>query len=269
MPKNLRLTLVQSNLVWEDPVANYRRLSRILSSVERGSTDLVVLPELFPTGFSMEAKRLAEVPEGPSMQWMLEMAIGLRSPVCGSLIIREGKHFFNRFIWMEPDGRYEQYDKRHLFRMAGEDKSYTPGKEGIVIEHKGWSICPIICYDLRFPVWSRNRLLREGGKQRADYDLLLAVANWPSARSFAWKQLLVARAIENQSYVAGVNRVGTDGKGIRYDGDSVALDAMGSTIGSLRKGQNGLINVTLDWKHLSEVRKKLPFLQDGDAFSVG
>jgi predicted amidohydrolase len=184
-------------------------------------------------------------------------------------MIREGKHTFNRFIWMEPDGRYEAYDKRHLFRMAGEDKHFSAGSEGIVIEHKGWSICPLVCYDLRFPVWSRNRILTSGGKKRADYDLLLVVANWPHARSYAWKQLLVARAIENQAYVAGVNRVGKDGKGITYGGHSMVLDPMGEPSETLRKGASGLIQATLNWKHLCDVRKRPPFLQDADPFSVG
>jgi len=266
MPKNLTISIVQTKLHWEDPQANYKSLYRTLSKMEKGETDLIVLPEMFSTGFSMNAKRLAEEMEGPSMQWMFETAQGMKAAICGSIMIREKDRYFNRFIWMEPDGHYDQYDKRHLFRMGKEDKTYTAGTESLVIEYKGWGFCPMVCYDLRFPVWSRNRIVMRNGKSLPDYDVLLYVANWPSARSFAWKQLLSARAIENQCYLAGVNRIGTDGNGVDHSGDSVVLDPLGGVISDLRPKKQGICTVELDWKALQDLRKRFPVLTDADDF---
>ncbi len=264
MPSNLKLTIVQSRLAWESPVENYRILNKALSKLERGATDVVALPEMFSTGFSMDAKRLAEEMEGPSMQWMFEAARGLKAAVCGSLIIREEKNYYNRFIWMDPSGRYEYYDKRHLFRMGGEDKVYSAGREGIVIEHKGWGICPMVCYDLRFPAWSRNKMEGKGARAKYDYEVLLYVANWPAVRSFAWSQLLIARAIENQCYLAGVNRVGVDGKGVEHSGDSVVLNPLGQKISGTRPNKNSVETVELNWAALQDLRKKFPVMMDSD-----
>ncbi len=268
MPKNLSISLVQSALVWESPIDNFRNFNKLLSKTGTGETDVVVLPEMFSTGFSMDAKRLAEEMEGPSMQWMFETAQGLKSAICGSLIIKEDKKYYNRFIWMEPDGHYDHYDKRHLFRMAKEEKTYTPSTEGLVIEYKGWGFCPMVCYDLRFPVWSRNRILGKGAKARYDYDVLLYVANWPAARSYAWQQLLIARAIENQCYVAGVNRIGKDGKEISYRGDSVLLNPLGEKISDLKPNKPGVETIGLNWKALQDIRKKFPVLLDADIFGL-
>jgi len=268
MAKNISLTLVQPRLVWESPLENYRLFNKLLSGLGSGETDVVVMPEMFSTGFSMDATRLAEEMEGPAMQWMFETSRGLRAAVCGSVIIREGKKYYNRFIWMEPGGHYEHYDKRHLFSMGKEDRTFTPGREGIVIEYKGWSFCPLVCYDLRFPVWSRNRIIGNKPSPVYDYDVLLYVANWPAVRSMAWKQLLIARAIENQCYVAGVNRVGEDGKGVAHSGDSVMLNPLGEKISTLRPNTNAVETVVLDRKALQDLRKKFPVLNDADHFSL-
>ncbi len=268
MPKNLHLTLVQSPLVWESPIDNFRAFNKLLSKLGKGESDVIVLPEMFSTGFSMDARRLAEEMEGPSMQWMFETAQGLKAAICGSLIIKEEGKFFNRFIWMEPDGHYDHYDKRHLFRMAKEEKTFTESTEGLVIEYKGWGFCPMVCYDLRFPVWSRNRIIRKGKKISYDYDVLLYVANWPAARSYAWQQLLIARAIENQCYVAGVNRIGKDGKGIEYSGDSALINPLGGKISNLKSNKQGLESIVLNWKALQDVRKSFPVLMDADSFGL-
>lgn len=268
MPKNLNITLIQSPLLWESPIDNFRSYNKLLSKLGKGESDVLVLPEMFSTGFSMDAKRLAEEMEGPSMQWMFETAQGLKSAICGSLIIKEEKKYYNRFVWMEPDGHYDHYDKRHLFRMAKEEKTYTPSEEGLVIEYKGWGFCPMVCYDLRFPVWSRNRIVGKGVKARFDYDVLLYVANWPAARSYAWQQLLIARAIENQAYVAGVNRIGKDGNGIEYSGDSVLLNPLGEKISSIKSNKSAVETIELNWKALQDVRKKFPVLMDADAFGL-
>ena len=268
MAKNLSITLVQAKLAWENPTANFKGLNKLLSGLKRGQTDVLVLPEMFSTGFSMNAKQLAEEMEGPSMQWMYETASGLRAAVCGSVMIRDGKNYFNRFIWMEPDGHYDQYDKRHLFRMGKEEKTFTGGTDGIVIEYKGWSFCPMICYDLRFPVWSRNRIIGGGTSPKYDYDVLLYVANWPAARSYAWSQLLIARAMENQCYVAGVNRVGADGNEVAHSGNSVLLNPLGEPISHLKPNRQGVETIVLNWKALQDIRKKFPVLQDADAFGL-
>jgi len=268
MPKNLSLTLVQPNIKWESPIDNFKLLNKQLSKMEKGESDILVLPEMFSTGFSMNAKKLAEEMEGPAMQWMFETAQGLKSAICGSIMIKEGGKFFNRFIWMEPDGHYDHYDKRHLFRMGKEEKTYTGSTEGIVIEYKGWGFCPMVCYDLRFPVWSRNRILGKGAKAKHDYDVLLYVANWPAVRTYAWQQLLIARAIENQCYVAGVNRVGEDGNKIKYCGDSGLYNPLGEPISNLKSNKVGLQTIELNWKALQDIRKKFPVLLDADKFEV-
>lgn len=268
MPKDLFLTIVQPRITWESPLDNFKLLNRQLSKTGRGETDLVVLPEMFSTGFSMRAKQHAEQMEGPTMQWMFETAQGLQAAVCGSVMIREEGKYYNRFIWMEADGHYDQYDKRHLFSIGKEDKTYTAGTEGIVIEYKGWGFCPQICYDLRFPVWSRNLTQRSGKAVKYDYDVLLYVANWPAIRSHHWSQLLIARAIENQCYVAGVNRVGDDGNAVAHSGQSVVLEPLGTPLSGLKPNQPGVATVALSWKALQELRKRFPVLRDADTFSI-
>ena len=267
MGKDLRVTTLQTTLYWEDPVKNIRKLNRQLKPIKRDSSDVIVLPEMFNTGFTMNAEKVAELEGGFTMQWMSEISSSLNSSICGSLIIKEKKKFYNRFIWMNPNGSYQNYDKRHLFRMGGEDKIFTAGKESVVIECNGWVICPQVCYDLRFPVWSRNRMEREGKKIIFDYDVLLYVASWPSVRKFAWQQLLIARAIENQSYLIGVNRIGKDGLGSTYEGGSTILNPFGEKINKATN-KKLLETITLSMKKLQEIRKKFPVFFDADNFKL-
>lgn len=268
MMKDLKITTVQTKLYWEDPVRNLKMFSRILNKLPGKSSDIIILPEMFTTGFSMKAEMLAEAPGGLSMQWMEEMASSLKSVICGSIIIYDKKKFYNRFIWMQPDGTVYHYDKRHLFRMAGENEIYSPGNDKRIIEYKGWKICPQVCYDLRFPVYTRNRMQKKNIKGRYDYDLLIYVANWPSARRYAWEQLLIARAIENQCYVAGVNRVGKDAKDNRYAGGSAVIDFKGELLN--KKFREGTIIDTssISMKTLTEFRLKFPVLADADTFQL-
>jgi len=203
----ISVSIIQSDIIWEDRLSNLENYQNKINQIE--STDLIVLPEMFTTGFSMNPKDISETMSGETIQWMKANASKMNSAICGSIIIEEDDKYFNRFIWVNPDGSIHHYDKKHLFSFAGEDKNYTSGNNKLIIEYKGWKICPLICYDLRFPVWSRNS---EG------YDLLIYVANWPDKRKLAWKTLLTARAIENQCYVIGVNRVGKDTKNY-YSGE--------------------------------------------------
>ncbi len=256
--ETLRVTLVQSTLHWENPEANRRHFDTLLAEV--GYADLILLPEMFSTGFSMDAARLHETMEGPSVQWIKKTAAASNAVVSGSLIIGEAGHYFNRLIWCTPEGEIHTYDKRHLFRMAGEEKIFTPGKERLLVTLHGWKICPLICYDLRFPVWSRN--------VEENYDLLLYTANWPEVRRHPWKTLLTARAIENQCYVAGVNRVGPDGNGINHSGDSALLDPKGEIIEAPEPYNTECVTATLSYAALKEFREKFPVSRDADAFEI-
>jgi predicted amidohydrolase len=257
MNPHLRVTLVQTELDWQEPAANRRRLAAHFRGLA-GHTDLVLLPEMFSTGFSMDAAGLAEEMGGPTVGWMREEAAAMGCVVAGSLIVRDGGRHYNRFVFARPDGRLEHYDKRHLFRMAGEDSHFVPGDRRVVVEIKGWRICPMVCYDLRFPVWSRNR---------GDFDLLAYVANWPARRATAWSALLRARAIENVCYVAGVNRIGKDGNGASYAGDSVALDFLGQPLSS-EGGGDRVETAVLDMESLKAFRESFPVHLDADDFRL-
>jgi predicted amidohydrolase len=257
MNTHLRVTLVQTELQWQDQAGNRHRLAAHFRGL-LGHTDLVVLPEMFSTGFSMDAAALAEDMDGPTVGWMREEAAALGCVVTGSLIVREAGHCRNRLIWARPDGTVEHYDKRHLFRVAGEQDHYAAGTRRLVVDLKGWRVCPMICYDLRFPVWSRNR---------DDYDLLLYVANWPQRRAHAWSTLLRARAIENLSYVVGVNRIGKDGNGASYSGDSVALDYLGQPLSS-EGGGDRVETAVLDLESLQSYRASFPAHLDADRFEL-
>jgi predicted amidohydrolase len=257
MNPHLRVTLVQSELAWQDPSANRHRLAAHFRGLA-GHTDLVVLPEMFSTGFSMDAAALAEDMAGPTVDWMREEAAAMGCVVTGSVIVRDDDRYFNRLVWARPDGSLAHYDKRHLFRMANEHQHYAAGGRRITVELKGWRVCPMICYDLRFPVWSRSR---------ADYDLLLYVANWPARRAHAWTSLLRARAIENLSYVVGVNRIGRDGNGATYAGDSVALDFLGQAISS-EGGGDRVETAILDMESLRSYRTSFPAHLDADEFEL-
>jgi predicted amidohydrolase len=258
MSNHLRVTLVQAELAWQDPAANRHRLAAHFRGLV-GHTDLVVLPEMFSTGFSMAAAELAEDMDGPTIDWMREEAAALGCVIAGSLIVRDGGRCYNRLVWARPDGSLEHYDKRHLFRLAGEQEHYAAGSRRLVVALKGWRVCPMVCYDLRFPVWSRSR---------GDYDLLLYVANWPQRRALAWSTLLRARAIENQSYVVGVNRIGKDGNGTAYAGDSVALDFLGQPLSS-EGGGDRVETAVLDLESLRAYRESFPVHLDADRFELG
>ncbi len=255
---NLGITLIQSHLHWENPVANRANFSEKISSISE-KTDLVVLPEMFTTGFSMNAADLAEEREGETVQWMVSEAKKNNMAITGSLIIKENDSHYNRLYFAFPDGSYKTYNKRHTFTLAGEHKTYTSGAERIVIEYKGWKICPLICYDLRFPVWARNT---------QDYDVLVYVANWPIRRITAWDALLKARAIENMSYCIGVNRVGLDGNGHEYIGHSAIYDVIGDQISTKDFEKEFVETIFLNREHLKTHREHLQFLKDRDSFNL-
>jgi omega-amidase len=256
--QSLTVSIIQAELHWHDAVRNQQQFSASIESIGQTS-DLIVLPEMFTTGFTMDAVNNAESMDGSSIAWMREMAIAANASLCGSLIIEENGQYYNRFIYVSTDGELQYYDKRHLFRLADEQHHFSPGTNKIVFELNGFRICPMVCYDLRFPVWSRNR---------DDYDLLLYVANWPSRRQFAWDTLLRARAIENLSYVAGVNRNGVDGNGLPYTGGSCIVDFLGADLANLGE-QNGVATATLRLAELGEFRDRFAFNKDADNFTVG
>jgi omega-amidase len=261
----LRVSLVQGDTVWHDPAANRAMYADLMAPLA-GRTDLVLLPETFTSGFSNEALASAEGMDGATVEWILGQARQLGAVVTGSVQIREGQGVYNRLLWATPDGDLKHYDKRHLFRMAKEHERYAAGRDRLSVELKGWRICPLVCYDLRFPVFIRNRHGVEA-PERFDYDLLLFVANWPSPRRYAWQTLLRARAIENLSYVAAVNRVGTDGNGHPYSGDSVALDFLGQPL--LEFGaQVQVATTTLSPAALAAHRERFPAQLDADRFDL-
>jgi predicted amidohydrolase len=267
---DLKITFVQSKLHWESVQANLALFSSLLNRIKRGSTDLILLPEMFSTGFTMNASRIAEDMNGSAVQWMKRTASEKKCVVCGSLVIAEKGKYFNRLIWVRDDGSHKYYDKRHLFSLAGEEKVYSAGDKRIVVNVKGWNVLPLICYDLRFPVWSRNQISSPPNSARltSGFDLLICVANWPAKRDYAWRQLLIARAIENQSYVAGINRIGKDGNGIHHRGYSAVIDPMGKKISKTKPNVISVETVTLSARYLNEVRINLPFLNDADTFSI-
>ena len=255
--RDLNLVLLQQTLMWQDPPVNRARFGALLDAVT--GADLVLLPEMFSTGFTMEPAVCAEDMNGASIGWMCERAARLDAAIGGSLVVREASGFRNRFVLARPDGALECYDKRHLFRMAGEHHSYLAGERRVLIEWRGWRLCTMVCYDLRFPVWSRNR---------DDYDVLIYVANWPARRREHWRALLLARAIENQAFVVGVNRIGVDGKGVEHAGDSLVIDPWGKVL--LDAGSDaGVHALSLSAATLTECREKFPAHLDGDAFTVG
>jgi len=255
---DLRITLLQSAIAWHDPAANLAHYQKMMGEIGE-TTDLVILPEMFTTGFTMAAAENAETMDGPTVRWMAEQAAALAAVITGSLIIDDGGKYYNRLIWMRPDGTYATYDKRHRFAMAGEHEHFEAGTERLVVKLKGWRVCPLICYDLRFPVWARND---------DAYDLLIYTANWPDKRSYDWNTLLRARAIENQCYVAAVNRVGEDASGHAYNGDSCVIDPGWRKTLWHEARVEAVHTEILSAEHLAEVRRKLPFLVDQDGFSI-
>ena len=276
----LTITTIQAHLQWEDKAANLQRFENKINGI-RENTEIIVLPEMFSTGFSMKPETLAERMDGPTMDWMKRIAAQKRIILTGSLIIEEGGHYFNRLIWMLPNGQYGYYDKRHRFAYAGENEQYTAGKKRLIASVKGWKVNLLVCYDLRFPVWSRQGVQVPAPNNPSEirsatapdpasgpeYDLLIYVANWPERRSLAWKTLLQARAIENQSYVVGVNRVGEDGNKIAHSGDSMIIDPLGEIVYHGVK-EEAIYTYTLRKEKLEEVRSKFPFWRDADQFSI-
>lgn len=259
---SLTFTLIQANLQWEAKEGNLHYFEKKIESVS-GKTNIVVLPEMFSTGFSMKAEELAEDMDGKTVKWMKEMAAKHRIIVTGSLIIKDGDRYVNRLIWMLPNGQFGFYDKRHLFAYGEEDKHYTPGNERLIASANGWKINLMICYDLRFPVWARQQFSEDG----FEYDVLIYVANWPDRRNHAWKTLLVARAIENQCYVIGVNRVGNDGHNVYHTGDSMVVDPMGEVLYH-KADEEDVFTITLEKEHLQHVRNRFQFWRDADGFEI-
>ncbi|MDX1627049.1 MAG: amidohydrolase [Fulvivirga sp.] len=262
--QDLNITLIQSELHWKDPDANLAMFEEKIWQIEK-ATDVIVLPEMLTTGFNMDSEELAEPVNFRAYKWFRQMAEQTKAAVTGSVIIKDEDKYYNRLIWMEPDGKCRTYDKRHLFRMADEHAHYSPGDQRLIVTWRDWRICPMICYDLRFPVWSRNTYLTD--LHRMNYDLLLFVANWPAARVNAWDILLKARAVENLAYCAGVNRVGTDGNDIAYCGHSAVIDFKGNEVADLGEQQT-IKSVTLAAGDLQKYRKKFPAYLDADKFSV-
>jgi predicted amidohydrolase len=265
----LRVSLVQGATRWHDLAGNRAYYGELIATL-KGRSDLVLLPETFTSGFSNEAIHHAETMEGPTIAWLREQARALDAAVTGSVQLRvagaSGEKVYNRLLFATPDGEVRHYDKRHLFRYANEHERYASGNERLVVDWRGWRICPLVCYDLRFPVYVRNRYDRE--HSRFDYDLVLFVANWPSARRYAWSTLLRARAIENLSYCAGLNRVGTDGNALHYAGDSAVLDFLGQPLIELG-AQEQVATVALDADALAAHRERFPAWMDADRFELG
>ena len=253
----MKISLIQTSLAWEDAKANRDNFTTLINSIQE-PTDLIVLPEMFSTAFTMNPASVAETMDGETAQWIKGMAAAKGCAITGSVVIEENDNFYNRVLFALPDGEMKTYDKRHLFSLAGEDRTYTPGSDRLVIEYRGWKICPLVCYDLRFPVFSRNT---------EEFDLLLYMANWPAPRVLAWDTLLRARAIENMCHVVGVNRVGQDTNGHNYPGHSQVFDALGGTIVPPTETE-GVFTVNLDKGNMLETRTKFPFLNDRDSFSL-
>lgn len=253
----MKVAVIQSPLVWEDPQLNRNYFEAKINTIV-SEVDLIVLPEMFTTGFTMQPERVAETMGGETIKWMQSLAKAKKCAITGSLIVTEDEKFYNRMVFVFPTGEVQQYDKRHLFTLAGENVVFTAGTEKIIIEYKGWKICPLICYDLRFPIFSRNT---------ENYDMLIYVANWPKTRINAWDTLLKARAIENMSYTIGVNRLGVDGTNLEYVGHSQIVDYLGNSVLEPQKGE-GVFIAELDKNRLLDTRKKLDFLKDQDQFQL-
>ena len=264
--KTLTITIIQKDLKWEDKKANLQSIEEMIKGHQE-KMEVVLLPEMFSTGFSMQPQVHAEKMDGETVKWMKRVAAENRIILAGSLMIKENDAYFNRLVWMQPDGAFGYYDKRHLFAYAGEDEHYTSGMKRLIASVKGWRINLQVCYDLRFPVWARQTVPVDEKEPNAEYDVLVYVANWPEKRVHAWKTLLQARAIENQCYVVGVNRVGDDIHGNHYTGDSMIADPLGEPLVHAADKQT-IITYTLSSENLIQIREKLPFLRDADPFII-
>ncbi|AHW61002.1 Predicted amidohydrolase [Draconibacterium orientale] len=253
--ENLKITIIQPDIIWENAKANLEKYSGMLENIKQ--TDVIILPEMFTTGFSMQPEKLKETMDGASVKWMQQIASDKNAALIGSLIIEEAGKIYNRAIWVFPEGKIETYDKRHLYSMGQEHLHYASGKDKLIVEYKGWKFCPQICYDLRFPVFARNL---------EDYDVVFYMANWPSARHHVWKNLLISRAIENQAYCFGVNRVGTDGIGLNYLGDSGCISPKGFP--EFMGDSESIQTYNISYSELHNFRQKFPLLNDRDTFSI-
>lgn len=261
--KPLTVSIVQAPLVWADKSANLDYFTKELAKISTHS-DLTVLPEMFATGFVTELSEISEPMGGMVMQWMQSTAERMKCVITGSIAVKEGNQVLNRLIWMRPDGSFEKYDKRHLFRMGNEHLKFTQGTQPLIVELNSWKVKPLVCYDLRFPVWSKNRLVDDS----YEYDLLIYVANWPASRCFAWQTLLAARAIENQAFCIGVNRIGEDGKGIPHRGGSVILDFKGKLLTGCEDNKPGIGTFKLDYEALDHFRNQFRVALDWDKFDI-
>lgn len=258
MQDYLNIALIQADLVWENPKQNRLNFYKKINTISQ-DVDVIILPEMFTSGFTMNAKAVAETMTGETVSWMKNLAKQKDTAIVGSFIIKDENKFYNRLLFVEPSGKTTIYNKRHSFTLVGEEKIYTAGLEKVIVHYKGWKICPLICYDLRFPVWARNV---------EDYDVLIYVANWPKPRVSAWDTLLKARAIENMSYCIGVNRVGVDGVDATYSGHSACYDVLGNMISSIHPNREQTEIVTIEKRHITAYRNKLKFLNDKDSFSI-
>jgi omega-amidase len=260
----LKTTFIQSELYWKDIDANLAMFEEKIWEIE-DSTDVIILPEMFSTGFSMNAEKLAEPVNFRTFKWMKQMAKQKDAAVAGSYIVKESGKYYNRLYWVEPDGNFDFYDKRHLFRMGDEHLTYSEGKKRMIRTFRGWKIMPLVCYDLRFPLWSRNQY--DENKDELEYDLLIYVANWPAPRTEVWDTLLKARSIENQCYTIGVNRIGKDEMGIDYNGQSSIIDFKGQALNEI-SNKPSIQTIILDLDELQSFRKKFPVYLDGDRFEI-
>lgn len=258
MQDQLKIALIQSDLVWENPNQNRKIFLDKIGSISK-QVDIIVLPEMFTTGFTMNVKSVAETMHGDTVAWMQKIALTMKAAIMGSLIILENNNYYNRLLFVEPSGAITTYDKRHTFTLAGEDKVFSSGTEKAIITYKGWKLCPLVCYDLRFPVWARNV---------ENYDVLFYVANWPKSRISSWDALLKARSIENMCYAIGVNRVGLDANLIDYSGHSAVYDVLGNALTSIKPNLELIEMVTLEREHIQYYRHKLKFLDDKDTFNL-
>ena len=262
--QDLKILYLQSDLIWENPELNREKFSQRINRYFDGH-HLIVLPETFTTGFPVDPAPFAETEEGETVKWMQQLSKQTGAVITGSFLLKDGHHYYNSLIWMRPDGSYGRYNKRHVFSMGGEDKKITKGTKQLIVELNGWRIRPLICYDLRFPVWCKNRLDSKGD---FEYDLSIFVANWPSQRSYPWEMLLIARAIENQAYVLGVNRVGYDGPGNFYSGNSAMINPKGNVISKAEAGKEVAESITISMKELNRFRAKFNVGNDWDDFTI-
>ena len=255
----LHVAIIQADLVWENPNQNRENFTKKIEEITQ-DVDLIVLPEMFTSGFTMTPEHIAETEEGETIIWMKKMAFQKQAAIVGSVAIKDNNHYYNRLFFVHPNGLVDTYDKKHTFTLAGEDKVYKRGNSKVIVNYKGFKIQPLICYDLRFPVWSRIA--------KEDYNVLIYVANWPKIRVHAWNTLLQARAIENMSYCIGVNRVGLDANNYEYSGHSAVYDALGKKLSNIQPNIEGVEIIVLNKKHIDDVRSKLRFLDDKDNFSL-